>query len=125
MPLPRHDDHPRPSAVGTIVYLILGPILWAVQLTVIYGGSTLLCVTGVPPGASTALVALTTAAAFIAGAGAMLFRATVARWFGVSPGAEGRSTLDALARLLDLLSLVAILWTGSAAVVLQACIVAR
>jgi hypothetical protein len=124
-PPPQPRDHARPSATGALAYLTLGPIIWAVQLTVVYGGHTLLCDAGAPPASSVTLVAATTAAAVLAVLAALLFRPALARRAGLGPDTSGRRTLEALARLLDLLSLIAIVWSGSAAAVLQACAAAR
>jgi hypothetical protein len=124
-PLPRDGHDPRASATGTLAYLLLGPLIWAVQLTLIYGGHTLLCVAESPPASPMALVAGTTAAAFLATAVALFFRTALARGFGIGPDAAGRGTLVALARLLDLLSLFAIAWSGSTIALLEACVAAR
>ncbi len=36
----------RASIVGTLAYMLFGPLTWAVQLTLVYGGHTLTCATG-------------------------------------------------------------------------------
>lgn len=37
---------PRPSVPGTLACLLFGPILWAVQFTVVYASHTLVCSQG-------------------------------------------------------------------------------
>ena len=44
------DDRNSPrQMIGTLVFLIAGPILWAVDLTVIYGAQSSLCAFGALP----------------------------------------------------------------------------
>ena len=44
------------SAVGTLTYILVGPLLWAIQLTTVYGGHTLVCTDGIPNGLGRLLV---------------------------------------------------------------------
>ncbi len=46
---------------GTLVYILAGPILWAVQFTLIYAGHTAACLPGAPRSLAIPLVAVPTA----------------------------------------------------------------
>lgn len=66
---------PHRKLAGTVLYLLLGPIVWAGHLTIIYGTHAVLCVRGLADGpfdtqviiagATGVALAGTTAAAFI------------------------------------------------------------
>jgi hypothetical protein len=118
-------SHPRPALIGSIVYLLFGLIVWSIHLTVIYGGHTLLCTGGLSSDWSTRLIVGATVLAALATAAALLAQDRLAAILGLSRESSGRGTLVSIARLLNVLALVAIVWSGGTAAVLEACAPAR
>lgn len=60
----------RRSTVGTLIYLLAGPLTWGLHFTVIYGAQSTLCAVGGAPDRAVALVmaiATITALALLAG----------------------------------------------------------
>jgi hypothetical protein len=112
---------PKPSTLGTLVYILFGLIVWAAQLTLVYLGHTLACRLGWPLQAADVLVlggSIALAAIVIAFLAAP---APVARRLGLPPGMEDRRVYDRFARAIALLAAVAILWTGATALLVAAC----
>jgi hypothetical protein len=114
--------------IGTLVFIMLGPILWAVQLTLIYGAQSSLCAFGVGVGAdgNNALAAGVVIAASVvcmALVGVALARPDIG--YGLITGAgmpgEQRGFLVGVMRLLAGLSLLAMFYAGLGAVLLPAC----
>lgn len=109
--------------VGTLTFILAGPILWAVDLTAIYGAQSSLCAFDVLPqpvigwlvADISALLAL--AAGLAAARPQPLFGLLV----GAQPPAEQWDFLQGTMRLLVALSLLAIVYFTLAATVLPAC----
>ncbi|MCT7373986.1 hypothetical protein [Chelativorans salis] len=125
----RHDDFfplgPKPSTTGTIFYLLFGPLLWAGQLTVAYGGHTLACVRGSSPELADAIVIVVTALALVALTGFLIWQDRCARALG-QPALPARDrATDSMARLLVVLSLPAVLWGGATVGLVAACVAGR
>jgi len=112
---------PEPPVIPFLVFLMAGPLIWAVHFAVLYGGHTLLCAAALDMWAKP----LVAAATILAGLAilALLHRPDVwARRLGL--GAVGPYRTD-LARLLAALSGLAVLWGGATALVLTACVGGR
>jgi hypothetical protein len=117
------------SIVGALALILFGPIVWAAQFLVVYAGHASLCEAGdrLPVGSAAIpwLLGIATAAALVViGAGAA--------WPGplrqhlvpaASPG-EG-AFLVRLMRLLALLALFGVGWSGIAMLVLPSCLQLR
>ena len=112
---------PKPSTVGTLVYILFGLIMWALQFTVLYGGHTLVCSQGGTPATGDWLVY---SASIVPGAIVLAFlvaQSAFARVLGLTGDMEDRRIYDRFAWFVALLSWFAIIWTGSTALVLMAC----
>lgn len=118
------DMHPPVRETGMIplfIYLSLGPLLWAAHTTIAYGAHTILCARGGSPMTGTIALAVLTLL-FLAALGLILVRQRrVGRIFSLADDAAGRRSYDGIARLLGGLSLLAILWSGTAIALLSSC----
>jgi hypothetical protein len=109
--------------IGTLVFLIFGPILWALALTVIYGAQSSLCAFGaLPPAAIALLIGAATLALGVAAILTLiwpdwLFR----RLTGVTAPAEQWSFLSGVMRLLGGLSVLAMIYFGAAIFLMPTC----
>ncbi len=113
--------NPKPSTVGTLVYILFGPILWALQLAVIYGGHTLACSQGGTPATGEWLVY---AASIVPGVVVLAFlvvQSPFARMMGLTRAMEDRKAYDRIAWVTALLSEFGIVWSGVTALVVTAC----
>lgn len=120
------------SETGTFLYMLLGPIVWALHFTLIYGAHTLLCL-GKPSTApaagidSAALVIF--AATFVALcmlAAAVAFPAETRRlFFAAGWPAEQRKFQHRTMILLASLSALGIVWAGASAAFVNACMQLR
>jgi hypothetical protein len=108
-----------------LVYLSLGPILWAIHLTLIYGTHTLVCARTIPGtlplGFDTApfvilLITVTTLAVLL---GAVLLPSPNTRPFNGSLASP--SFFRRVMVLLALLSAFGVGWAGLASMVVQSC----
>lgn len=120
------------SSVGTITYILIGPLAWALHLTVIYGSQSTLC-TFVPPqpvifdlGLVEIIVTIASVVTALAPA-LLLWRSAATKRVLNAPGAESpdASFHDALARLLGLLSIIGIVWAGLIVALLPPCAALR
>lgn len=121
---PSSSNPRQPSTIGTLIYILWGPIAWGGQLTTVYVGHTWLC----------AFQAMTFANAMIAAA-TILALASIApvllvpRWAGSLAGLDPRRTdaahLITISRWLAFLSALAALWTGATFLIVEACQLGR
>ena len=108
-----------------LVYLAIGPILWAIHLTLIYGTHTLVCTRTVsrtlPFGFDTApfVILLATGATFALLLGAVLLPSPNTRPFNGSPASP--AFFRRVMVLLALLSAFGVGGAGAAAMVVQSC----
>lgn len=112
------------STAGTFVFVLLGPIVWALHLAVVYGMQISCAAAASRPsigetlalavlGATAAALAFLAVAAWRSHAAARMLRVRASRF------------LERVMRLLILLSVVGIAWVGTAALVLPACLQLR
>ncbi|MDN3722028.1 hypothetical protein QW131_29680 [Roseibium salinum] len=104
---------------------MFGPLVWAGHLTIVYGGHTLLCLRGELAGVADVYVLTITAAAVLI-LGAFVFR--IASWervMGLLTGEDANRTTRRTARLLAILSLIAVLWSGATVGLVAACVQGR
>lgn len=112
----------EPSAVGTLVYLMAGLIVWGVQFTAVYGGHVLLCLgSAVLP---VVFVLAATLLAVAALAAFLLWQDRAAALLGVGNG-DWRASCDRIARIIAVLSVVAVIWSGLTVFFLESCALAR
>ncbi|WP_338721248.1 hypothetical protein [Devosia sp. XK-2] len=109
--------------IGTLVFLIFGPVLWAANLTVIYGAQSSLCAFGaLPPAAIALLIGAATLALVAAAILALIWPAGLFhRLTGVSAPAEQWPFLSGVMRLLAGLSVLAMIYFGAAILVMPTC----
>lgn len=118
------DDRNSPRRmIGTLIFLIVGPILWAVDLTAIYGAQSSLCAFGGLPNPAIAFVvgaisvALTILAIYCLLSPARVFRFLT----GSPPPTDQWSFLRDAMRALAALSALAMLYFAAAALFLPGC----
>ncbi|WP_187972819.1 hypothetical protein [Aquibium microcysteis] len=116
---------PTPSTLGTLAYLLLGPLAWAMQLTLLYAGHTLFCSQGGSAALGDGLVIGVSAVLALLVGGFLLVPSAVARRLGLTREMDARAAYDRIAWMAGLLALVAILWTGTTAVLVEACVQGR
>ncbi|KXF76599.1 hypothetical protein ATN84_11100 [Paramesorhizobium deserti] len=113
---------------GAILYLLIGPIVWAAHLLLVYGPQSALCafrITGtaaVDPWLISVLVAGVTVIA-MAAVGLTLWRPRrMARLFRFNAASDGdRSFVISVMRILGVLSLFGIAWAGATTLLLDPC----
>ena len=115
-------------ALGTLIFLIVGPCLWALHFTLIYGPQSALCglELGTTDGGHNAIAATTvgvvTIGTLLLGGLSYVFAHACYRLLcGASPPPDQWPYLQFIMRLLTALSLLAIAYAGIAAIFLPAC----
>jgi hypothetical protein len=122
----RLAEHSRqPSTGRTLVFIMWGPVAWAVQLTVVYAGHTWFCALGWSPGAAGLLIVAMTIAALAFIAPILCWPQRAARPARLNPTDTDARHLIRMARYLALLSGVAIVWTGTTFALVDACVLTR
>jgi hypothetical protein len=116
--------HQAPAA-GTLAYILFGPILWGLQLIIIYAGHTLICTSGLPGSFARIMVLAVTAIAALVLLAFLSGQRPAGRFFGLVEDTPGRHTYDGVARTLGILAMVAIIWAGGTALVVASCVQAR
>lgn len=124
----RRNGASEPLA-GTLFYILLGPIVWAIHLTVVYLGHTLLCALGVSsgalaPGVATLSVLIVTVVALIALTIAVLAASSRGRALD-DRGSEATFFRDRVMMALALLSGFGVAWEGASALIIDPCLVLR
>lgn len=124
---PKNGTH-EPLA-GALFYILLGPIIWAIHLTLVYLGHTLLCALGVSsgalaPGVVSFGVIIVTAAALIV----LIVAVVVANLRGRAlddRGSEATFFRDRVMMALALLSGFGVAWEGASALIIEPCLMLR
>jgi len=113
--------------IGTLIFILTGPLLWAGHLTAIYGSQSSMCAFGVgtSDGGQNLLVSGiigVVTLAFVALIGVAMARPhTVLGWLARREPPPDRTFLTWVMRLLAALSALAIIYAGAAAIILPAC----
>lgn len=117
------DRHSVRQMIGTFVFLLTGPILWAAQLTAIYGAQSSLCAfAALPQHVIGGVVIGISLLVIIVSVVTLLWPVAVFRLFtGSTPPEEQDRFLLTVMRLLGALSTLAMLYFGLAAAILPAC----
>lgn len=122
----RRSITPVSSALGTLIFLMWGLIVWGLQFTAVYVGHTWLCAMGAAPVLADLLVAALTVLAIAVILPVAIAPAQMAGLAGYRAGdLDDARSLFLIARAIALLSLVAAVWTGATAIFIQACELAR
>jgi len=117
------DRYSVRQMIGTFLFLLTGPILWAAQFTAIYGAQSSLCAFAALPhhvigGIVLGISLLVTIVSVLT----LLWPGAVFRLLtGTEPPAEQADFLLGVMRPLGALSTLAMLYFGSAAAILPAC----
>lgn len=112
--------------MAAFVFIIYGPICWALQLALIYGSQSALCAFGADwRPVTTAVLVLSLATMALAGAGSV-WPATVYRLLAGTEAPAGQwPFMRFVMRLLTGLALLAMLYAALGALLLPACAVLR
>jgi hypothetical protein len=122
------DDAPAGSTAGTIAYLLFGPILWSLHLTVLYFSQSMLCAHGAAGftiagvGIVPFVIVVATAVILVLLCAAMLAPAALGRLMSASGGAQSESSFQRrVMAALAMLSACGVAWAGLASFVLPIC----
>lgn len=114
--------------IGTLVFVMVGPILWAAHLMLIYGSQSSLCafevglgLGGNSPLAAGAVLGGTVLCMVLSGEALAKPEATFGLITGIAEPGNQWHFLRAVMRMLTGLSLLAMLYAGLGAVLLPAC----
>ncbi|WP_159590963.1 hypothetical protein [Chelativorans xinjiangense] len=109
------------STLGTLCYLLAGLLMWGIQFTFVYVVHTLMCRFGAPPSLVSGLVLAITGVAVLVVLAFLVWQKPTARLLGLPADVEDRATYDFIARLMAVLGMAAVIWTGLTAFLLSAC----
>lgn len=117
------DQRSNRQTLGTILFLMAGPILWAGDFTVIYGAQSSLCAfAALDQGAIGMLVSLATGAFILADLAALRWPQPLFRFLaGAAPPASEWPFILGVMRGLAALSALAMLYFAFASLLLPAC----
>ncbi len=113
--------------IGTFLFILAGPLIWALHLTFAYGPQSALCAFGEGTGngydtLAVATVAVVTLIAIVLAALAFVFDFTAYRLLaGVKPPDDQWPFLKSISRLLTGLSILAIVYAGVAVLFMAPC----
>ncbi|WMT88498.1 hypothetical protein NO932_07765 [Pelagibacterium sp. 26DY04] len=109
--------------MAAFVFIVYGPICWALQLLMIYGGQSALCVFGTisQPAITIYVVVASIVAAALAAAGMIWPGGLYRLMAGEPPAPDQRGFLFWVMRALNALSLLAMLYAALGSVMLPAC----
>ena len=115
----------RPSTMGTLTYVLLGPILWSAHFAAMYGVQSTACAVGGSAAAGpvvATVAALATAVVLLLLAGAVVRARTVGGWLHARPWPNpAQQFCDSAMRLLAMLSCVGTIWAGATVLLVPAC----
>jgi hypothetical protein len=114
------------STPGTILYILLGPILWSAHFTVLYSVQSMLCAHGVGEHLVPVIVAAATMVAVLVTGVLILLPNATSRIFGAG-GWEGDAAVFHVRAMRGLaaLSTAAIVWGGLTSVFIPGCLTLR
>lgn len=120
-------SRPIASAIGTMLFVLYGPLLWALHFLVVYGGHASLCAVGVEAGVvglplPLALVWAATLLALAGIAAGLVWPRQVQGFLhAVSLVEIDNRLLVRIMRLLALLSFLAVVFAGLASLIVPYC----
>lgn len=123
----RMEPSSNRQGIGTLIFILTGPIVWAAHLTLVYGSQSSLCAfnAGDGSGGNSTVVAIilfaTIASIAAVGFSAVhpgFVHALIAR---AAPPAEQAEFIVTIMRILAGLSMLAMLYAGLGAIILPAC----
>lgn len=124
-----HRNGAHEPLVWALFYILLGPIVWALHLTLVYLGHTLLCALGVSSGALAPVVVsfsviIITAIALIVLAVAVIGAKSRERALN-DCGSPGMFFRNRVMMALALLSGFGVAWEGAGALIIEPCLMLR
>lgn len=126
--MPKPDDFfpptPRPSGGGTLVFILLGPLAWFGQFSIVYAVHTLGCTLGAGEVLIDFIVGAVTLLVLAATVSTLLWPQRWAVLCNLSSLEWERTAQIRAARMAAVLGVFAILWTG-ASIFVSACSLAR
>ena len=118
-----NDPVREPPIAGAILFLLAGPILWGGHLLAVYTFHAVACAAAGPW--ATAIVPGSIVVATLAAAGALLlvfsFPGKLAQALRCADPGDDQPFLIRAGRLLTVLALTGVLWTGAGALALAPC----
>ncbi|MFC0809265.1 hypothetical protein ACFHWW_28125 [Ensifer sp. P24N7] len=118
-----NDPVREPPIAGAILFLLAGPILWGGHLLAVYTFHAVACAAAGPW--ATTIVPASIVVATLAAAGALLlafsFPGKLAQTLRCADPGDDQPFLIRAGRLLTVLALTGVLWTGSGALALAPC----
>lgn len=118
-----NDPVREPPIAGAILFLLAGPILWGGHLLAVYTFHAVACAAAGPW--ATTIVPASIVVATLAAAGALLlafsFPGKLAQTLRCAYPGDDQPFLIRAGRLLTVLALTGVLWTGSGALALAPC----
>lgn len=126
-PAPYTPPQPGRSTAGTLIFLLLGPLVWGARFVAAYGAQGAMCELGAPQAAVTAALLAITVPALAVLVFALAAPAATARLLRAHKwGSETGVFLSAAMRILVALSIFGVLGEGLLApLILPACPVLR
>lgn len=117
------DRQSSRQMIGTLAFMLTGPILWAADLTAIYGAQSSLCAFGALPQSAVGWLVIATSVLLmlVAGIAVAKPRQLFSVFTGTQPPEEQWAFLQGSMRALAALSALAILYFTLAATMLPAC----
>jgi len=121
----RRLQFPTSTTIGTILFLLWGLVIWGLQFSASYLAHTWLCRLGASATVIDAVIAGLTVLAVALIAPLAFQHDWSARLAGVRGGEADAGHLKTVARTVALLSILAALWTGLGALLVDACVIGR
>jgi hypothetical protein len=114
------------SPVGTVFYILIGPIVWAAHFSVLYFIQSMLCAHGTAERSVPIVIGAATLVAILPLAAAPLLRHKTAGLFRASGwGAESHAFHGRLMTGLAILSVAGVIWAAVPALLIDSCMPLR
>ncbi|MBO6719442.1 MAG: hypothetical protein JJ913_15910 [Rhizobiaceae bacterium] len=115
----------QPTTLGTFAFILWGLIVWGPQFTAVYVVHTWFCACGMSAAAIGIAVGALTALTVVLQLPVAVTPVRVAEFVGLDADDKDAARLISIGRTIAVLSVVAALWTGATAAVVQSCVLAR
>lgn len=113
------------STAATVVFILFGPIVWALHLLVIYGSQSVLCARGGTASIST-IIGVATLVSIAALCTAAMAPGALAGALRVGPGPGSQQAfINGVAVTLAILSLFGVVWAAATIFILPSCLSLR
>jgi len=123
------NDMRRPGegmhTLPMFVYLAVGPLFWALHLTIVYMVHTGVCALAGSPLTATTVIITATAIIVLPLVLVLFNQRRFGSLLGLDKVLSDQAIYEGVSLFANILSLVGILWSGTAAVVLSSCVQGR